>query len=62
MAVVDALHNLFRGDDGVFDRALEHRRRPAVPIRQLASRKDARGNQDDALATFVHERSLASSL
>ena len=63
VTLVDLLHYPFRPPNRVGDGT--HRRRnsrPTVVLRQLAGREDAGGDQQHALATFVHRISVAYSL
>jgi hypothetical protein len=63
MAVINFLHDSFCPSDRIGDGAHRGRNpRSAVVLRELSCREDAGGDQQHALATLVHFRSLAVSL
>jgi len=60
--LVDLLHYPLSPSDGIGDGSYGSRNpRSAVVLRQFASRKDTGGDQQHALPTLIHLRSLAFS-
>jgi hypothetical protein len=55
MTAINLLHDPLSPSNSIGDGAHSGRNpRSAVVLRQLASREDTGGNQQDALATFIH--------
>lgn len=55
MTPINFLHDPFRPAYRIGDGAYGRRNAcPAVVLRELASRKNARSDKQDALATFIH--------